>query len=66
MNSMKRQKVRTPNDDLPKSAGAQYVTGEEWRIIPERVKRWSQSKGNTQLWVCLVVKVKDVVKNSIA
>ena len=31
VNSMKRQKVRTPKDDLPKSAGAQYATGEDWR-----------------------------------
>ena len=67
VNSMKRQKVRTPKDDLPKSAGAQYATGEEWRIIPERVKRWSQSKGNTQLWMRLVMEVKSIaVKSNIA
>ena len=31
MNSMKRQKDMTLNDELPRSVGAQYVTGEEWR-----------------------------------
>ena len=31
MNSMKRQKDRTLKDELPRSAGAQYATGEEWR-----------------------------------
>ena len=28
---MKRQKDRTLKDVLPRSAGAQYATGEEWR-----------------------------------
>ena len=28
---MKRQKDRTLNDELPRSVGAQYVTGEQWR-----------------------------------
>ena len=31
MNSMKRQKDRTLKDELPRSAGVQYATGEEWR-----------------------------------
>ena len=31
MNSMKRQKDRTPKDDLPRSVGAQYATGDQWR-----------------------------------
>ena len=31
MNSMKRQKDITLKDDLPRSLGAQYATGEEWR-----------------------------------
>ena len=31
MNSMKRQKDRTPKDELPRSVGAQYVTGDQWR-----------------------------------
>ena len=51
MNSMKRQTDRTLKDELPRSVGAQYATGEEWRITPERMKGWRQSKINTQLWM---------------
>ena len=31
MNSMKRQKDMTLKNELPKSVGAQYATGKEWR-----------------------------------
>ena len=31
MNSMKRQKDRTLKDELPRSVGAPYATGDEWR-----------------------------------
>ena len=31
MNSMKRQKDRTLKDVLPRSEGAQYATGDQWR-----------------------------------
>ena len=31
MNSMKRQKGMTLKDKLPRSAGAQYATGDQWR-----------------------------------
>ena len=31
MNSMKRQKYRTLKDKLPRSVGAQYATGDQWR-----------------------------------
>ena len=31
MNSMKRQKYRTLKDELPRSVGAQYATGGQWR-----------------------------------
>ena len=31
MNSMKRHKDRTLKDELPRSVGAQYATGEQWR-----------------------------------
>ena len=31
MNSIKRQKDMTLKDELPRSVGAQYATGEEWR-----------------------------------
>ena len=31
MNSLKRQKDRTLKVELPRSVGAQYDTGEQWR-----------------------------------
>ena len=31
VNSMKRQQDRTLKDELPKSVGAQYATGDQWR-----------------------------------
>ena len=31
MNSLKRQKVRTLKDELLRSIGAQYATGDQWR-----------------------------------
>ena len=31
MNSMKRQKDRTLKDELPRSVGAKYTTGDQWR-----------------------------------
>ena len=31
MNSMKRKKHRTLKDELPRSVGAQYATGDQWR-----------------------------------
>ena len=36
MNSMKRQKDMTLKDELPRLAGAQYATGEEWKDSSRR------------------------------
>ena len=38
MNSMKRQKDRTLKDELPRSVGAQYVTGDQWSNYPRKNK----------------------------
>ena len=36
-------------------------------ITPERMKGYSQSKNNTQLWIGLVIEARfDAVKNNIA
>ena len=51
MNSMKRQNDRILKEKLPRSLGAQYATADQWKITPERMKGWSQSKKNTQLWM---------------
>ena len=31
MNSMKRQNDKIPKEELPRSLGAQYATGDQWR-----------------------------------
>ena len=36
MNSMKRQKDRTLKDELSRSVGAQYATGDQWRNISRK------------------------------
>ena len=51
MNSMKKQNDRILKEELPRSVGAQYATETSGEITPERIKGWSQSKNNTQLWM---------------
>ena len=61
MNSMKRQNDRILKEKLPRSV---ELSGE---IIPYRMKRWSQSKNNTQLWMWLVTEARsNAVKSNIA
>ena len=51
----------------PRSASAQYATGEEQRNSTRRNEKAESSRNNAQLWMCLMVKVKsDAVKNNIA
>ena len=50
MNSMKRQKDMILKDEPPRSVGAQYAI-EKSGEITQKVKRQSQSKSNTQLWI---------------
>ena len=50
MNSMKRQKDKTLKDELPRLVCANMLLEISGEITPERMKRWSQSKNNTQLW----------------
>ena len=50
MNSMKRQNDRILKEELARSVGAQYATGDQKRNN-SRMKGWNQSKNNTQLWM---------------
>ena len=54
MKSMKRQKDRTLKDELPRSIGGDQWRN-NWRNNSRRMKRWSQSKNNTQLWILWVI-----------
>ena len=51
MNSVKRQKERPLKDELSRSVGVQHATGDQWRTNSKRMKRQSQSKNTTQLWM---------------
>ena len=63
MNSMKRQNDRTLKDELPRSVGAQYATGE----ITRKNEGMEPKQNNIQLWMCLVMEVKShAVKSSTA
>ena len=67
MNSMKRQNDRILKDELPRSVGANMLLEISGEITPERMKGWSQSKNNTQLWMRLVIEARsDAVKSNIA
>ena len=43
MNSMKRQKHKTLKEELPRSVGAQYAIGDQWRNNP-RNNEWMELK----------------------
>ena len=67
MESMKRQKNMTLEDEPSRLVGIQYATREEWRNSSRGMKRLSQSGNDIQLWMCLVMEVKSsAVKNNIA
>ena len=66
MNSMRRQNDMILKEELPRSVGAQYATGDQWRNN-FRKNGWSQSKNNTQLWMGLVIEARsNAVKSNIA
>jgi len=58
MNSMKRQKDVTLKNELPRLVGANMLLEKSIEIAPGGINRLSQSRNNTQLWLCLMVKVK--------
>ena len=54
MNSMKRQNDRILKEELPKSVGAEYATGDQWRNNSrknEGMEPKQKKKKNTQLWM---------------
>ena len=64
---MKRQKDMTLKEELPRSVGAKYATGEEWRNNTRKNEETEPKQNTTQLSMWLVMEVKsDAVKNNIA
>ena len=51
MNSMKKQKDRTPKDKLPRSVGAQYAPEDKWRNNSRKNEEMEPKQNNTQLWM---------------
>ena len=54
-------------EELPRSVGAQYATGDQWRNNSRKNEGVGQSKNNIQLWMELVIEARsDAVKSTIA
>ena len=51
MNSYEKAKDRTLKNELPRSVGAQYATGEEWRNNSRKDEEMEPSENNAQLWM---------------
>ena len=67
MNCMKRQNDRILKGELPGSVVPNMLLEISGEITPERMKGWSQSKTNTQLWMRLVIEARsDAVKSNTA
>ena len=67
MNSMKRQNDRISKEEIPRSVGAQYATGDQWRNNSRKNEGMESKQNNAQLQISLVMEVKsDAVKSSIA
>ena len=67
MNSMVMQKDRTLKDELPRSVGTQYATGDQWRNNFRKNEGMGPKQNNTQLWMGLKIEARfDVVESNIA
>jgi len=64
MNSMKRQNDTILKEKLPRSVGAQYATGDQWRNNSRKNEGMEPSKNNTQLWMGLVIEARSNAVNS--
>ena len=67
MNSMKRQKDRKLKDELPRSVGTHYATGEEWRNNSRKNEEMEPKQKHCPVVAVTGDEVKsNVVKNNIA
>ena len=51
MNSVKRQNDRTLKDELPRSVGTQYTTGDQWRNNSRKNEEIVRKQNNAQFWM---------------
>ena len=67
MYSMQRQKIEHRKMNSPGWQVPNILLEKKREIAPKGMKKLSESRNNTQLWMCLVVKLRsDAVKNNIA
>ena len=67
MNSMKRQNDRIVKEELPRSVGAQYATGDQWRNNFRKNEEAEPKRKQHPVVVRLVIEVKfHAVKSNIA
>ena len=51
MNRVKRQKDRILIDELPRSVGSQYATGDQWRNNSKKNEEMEPKQNNIQVWM---------------
>ena len=67
MNRMKRQKDRTLTDELPRSVGTQYATGDQWRNNSRKNEGMQpKQKQYPAVDVTVIEARSDAVKSNIA
>ena len=67
MNSTKRQNDRILKEELSRSVGAQYATGDQWRNNSRKNEGMEPKQNTTQLWMGLVTEARfDAIKSNIA
>ena len=67
MNSMRRQNDRILKEELPRSVGAQYATGDQWRNNSRKDEGMKPKQKQYQLWMWLVIEARsDAIKSNIA
>ena len=54
-------------DELSRSGGAQYASGDQWRNNSRKNEKTEPKQNNVQLWMLLVMEVKsNAVKSNTA
>ena len=67
MNSMRRHNDRILKEKFPRSVGAQYATGDQWRNNSRKNEGMEPKQNKTQLRMGLVIEARsDAVKNNTA
>ena len=65
MNSMKRQNDRIPKEGLPRSLGAKYATGDQWRNNSRKNEKTEPKQQHPVVDVTDDGSKSDAIKNNI-